>query len=176
MKRTFLYLVVTFSTYLTSFPVLAELNPVAEGARLFNDNCSRCHNARPAQEFSEREWSVIMPHMREKAHLSGSETLAVEAFIAVTFTADKVGRVVTQSEGETGEDIIARFACSGCHKINGGGGTVGPGLNGVVQRMGADMVQRKLLEPTFNNPSSSMPSFPLTPAQAAKIVDVLRTQ
>ncbi len=170
MKKEILFLLVIIFFPLTSVPVLAEENQVAKGARIFNNNCSRCHNARPAQEFSEKEWSVIVPHMREKAHLTGKEALALETFIAMTFTADKTTQPVVEYAGETGKDLIARFACAGCHKINGGGGTVGPNLNGVVQRMGAASVTRKLLEPTFNNPSSAMPSFPLTLEQVGKIV------
>ncbi|MEQ9362631.1 MAG: hypothetical protein RIF32_00225, partial [Leptospirales bacterium] len=51
------------------------------GAMIYNLNCARCHNPRPPQEFSDREWDVIMPHMRERAHLTGVETDKVLQFI-----------------------------------------------------------------------------------------------
>lgn len=168
-----------FKAILTFFVVsLAPLSTaddaVAEGAKIFNQNCSRCHNARPAQEFHAEEWSVIVPHMREKSHMSGKEAKKLEAFLAITLTADKVTESATPVTGDVdGAALIQKFACAGCHKINGNGGAVGPTLNGVVTRMGREDVIRKILEPTFNNPSSSMPRFPLSEAEAAALTDAL---
>ncbi len=170
---------ILFSVVLALFvTVLAPLSvadeAVAEGARIFNQNCSRCHNARPAQEFHQEEWSVIVPHMREKAHMSGKEAKKLEAFIAVTLTADKVtGSQDLPTEELGGVALMQKFACAGCHRINGTGGAVGPALKGVVARMGREGVIRKILEPTFNNPSSSMPRFPLSETDAAALADAL---
>lgn len=148
---------------------------VTAGARIYNENCSRCHNARPVQEFHADEWSVIVPHMREKAHLSGIEAKQLEAFIAVTLTADKVSQAVdVKVEDIDGAALIQKFACAACHKLNGSGGALGPTLDNVVERMGRENVVRKILEPTFNNPSSSMPRFPLSDDEASAIADLLR--
>ncbi len=46
--------------------------------------------------------------------------------------------------------------------IGKAGGQVGPPLNGVVKRRGADFVRRKLADPTFDNATSMMPNFALT--------------
>ncbi|MBO6514865.1 MAG: c-type cytochrome [Phycisphaerales bacterium] len=155
-------------------PGVAE-DDVTAGARVYNENCSRCHNARPVQEFHADEWSVIVPHMREKAHLSGTEAKQLEAFIAVTLTADKVSQVADeQTEDIDGPALVQKFACAACHKMNGTGGALGPSLDDVVQRMGREDVIKKILEPTFNNPSSSMPRFPLSEAEAAAITDTFK--
>ncbi len=150
---------------------------VTAGARIYNENCSRCHNARPVQEFHAGEWSVIVPHMREKAHLSGAEAKQLEAFIAVTLTVDRVSNVEPEpkeTEDIDGMALVQKFACAACHKLNGTGGALGPTLDNVVDKMGRENVARKILEPTFNNPSSSMPRFPLSEAEASAIVDALR--
>ncbi len=151
--------------------MVAYADKVGDGARLYNENCARCHNARPPQEFSQPEWSVIIPHMREKAHMTGTESDAIESFLAITLTANQSATGITA--GLEGNDLIARFACAGCHRIGNEGGTVGPDLNGVLARLGADGVSRKLLEPTYNNPSSAMPKFPLDRNQADSIAKAL---
>ena len=158
-----------------AYPGVAE-DDVTAGARVYNENCSRCHNARPLQEFHADEWSVIVPHMREKAHLSGTEAKQVEAFIAVTLSpADKVSQVHDeQMKDINGPALVQKFACGACHKMNGVGGSLGPSLDDVVQRMGREDVIKKILEPTFNNPSSSMPRFPLSEAEAAAITDTFK--
>lgn len=51
------------------------------GAAIWRTTCYRCHNRRPATEFSEEEWAVLVDHMRTRAHLSGSEADAVTAFL-----------------------------------------------------------------------------------------------
>ena len=63
----------------------SDTSKIAEGAKLYSENCGRCHNPRPASEFTQKEWSVIMPHMRERAHMTGKEALAVETFLASRF-------------------------------------------------------------------------------------------
>lgn len=174
MKRTKLVIVFLVLSPFVAHPVFAE-DDVTAGARIYNENCSRCHNARPVQEFHADEWSVIVPHMREKAHLSGTEAGQVEAFIAVALTANRVSHVADQQmEVIDGPALVQKFACAACHKMNGAGGALGPTLDGVVERMGRDNVIRKILEPTFNNPSSSMPRFPLSDDEAAAITDTFR--
>ncbi len=43
------------------------------GARLWMNNCARCHNLRRTDEFSDRQWIPIMSHMRIRAGLTGQE-------------------------------------------------------------------------------------------------------
>ncbi len=53
----------------------------ARGAKVYSDNCARCHNARPPFEHRDREWSMVMTHMRIIAGLPGDQARDVEAFL-----------------------------------------------------------------------------------------------
>jgi hypothetical protein len=44
------------------------------------ENCNRCHNARPASWYSQREWEVAMHHMQVRGYLTGAETRAITEF------------------------------------------------------------------------------------------------
>lgn len=63
-------------------PVYAQRSEqVGEGARLWNATCNRCHNVRAPQERTDRQWDVIVSHMRTRANLTKSEVQAVAAFL-----------------------------------------------------------------------------------------------
>ena len=56
--------------------------PASKGAaRLWAENCNRCHNIRPAGEFSDAQWDVIMHHMRVRANLTGEEHRQILTFL-----------------------------------------------------------------------------------------------
>jgi mono/diheme cytochrome c family protein len=150
---------------------------VAEGAKLYNDHCARCHNPKPAEHYTSAEWSVIMPHMREKAHLTGTETRAVERFIASTLTADVEQERVSDSPGTVsrsdGKSLFDQFGCAGCHKVSGAGGEMGPDLDKTFLEKGGEFMTDKILNPALGNPSSTMPRFPLSRSEASAIVDYI---
>lgn len=54
---------------------------VADGVRLWSQNCGRCHNFRPPEERSDREWITIVAHMRARANMTKSAAEAVLAFL-----------------------------------------------------------------------------------------------
>ena len=60
----------------------AKAEPVvAKGrAQLWSENCQRCHNARPASWYSEREWEVAMHHMLVRGYLTRHEYDSVMEF------------------------------------------------------------------------------------------------
>ena len=147
---------------------------VGSGAEIINNNCARCHNSRPAQEFSTQEWSVILPHMREKAHLTGQETETVMDFFK-TLSGGPVKNVadVATMPVMDGGALMKKFGCQGCHSFNGKGGALGPALDNVVAQRGGEFVMKKLTDPQFNNPSSAMPKMPLTSAQINVLVGFL---
>ncbi|MCH8246124.1 MAG: hypothetical protein IH951_06925 [Bacteroidetes bacterium] len=58
-----------------------DSNIVAEGARLWANNCTRCHNARSPLERNDREWLTIMNHMRARANLTKTEAAAITAYL-----------------------------------------------------------------------------------------------
>lgn len=68
-------------------PAKAEKTPqpdpalVAKGAKLWADNCGRCHNLRPPTDFSDDGWEVVVSHMRVRANLPGKDAKAIKAFL-----------------------------------------------------------------------------------------------
>ena len=60
----------------------AKAEPVAAKGRaqLWAENCQRCHNARPASWYSEREWEVAMHHMLVRGYLTRHEHDSVMEF------------------------------------------------------------------------------------------------
>jgi mono/diheme cytochrome c family protein len=170
----------TLSAFLVQAQDVSKPSLVGEGAKIYSENCGRCHNPRPAEEYTKKEWSVVIPHMRAKAHMTGKEALAVEAFLASTLTSDVQNQVSADSlknkPQRSGEELIAGFGCQGCHKINGTGGALGGDLTGVVNKRGAEFIIKKLTDPTFNNQASSMPKFPMTEEDKKMIVEFLAKQ
>lgn len=55
--------------------------PGKTGAELWAENCSRCHNFRPPNSFSEAQWHAIVHHMRQRANLTGQEARAITVFL-----------------------------------------------------------------------------------------------
>jgi hypothetical protein len=55
--------------------------PKESGVQLWSDNCARCHNGRPPEEFSGAQWDVIVHHMRLRANLTGEEAREIVAFL-----------------------------------------------------------------------------------------------
>lgn len=62
-----------------------------------------------------------------------------------------------------------RVACLGCHTLNGIGGTIGPTLDGVGERLRPESIRAKITDPQGITPGSFMPAQPL----AARDVDLL---
>lgn len=59
-------------------------NAMIEGARLWSDNCLRCHNARSPLERNDQDWRTIVIHMRARANLTKSEAEKIMAYIQQT--------------------------------------------------------------------------------------------
>ena len=54
---------------------------VKGGARTWSENCMRCHNLRSPLERGDREWSLIMHHMRVRANLTAQEHRSILQFL-----------------------------------------------------------------------------------------------
>ncbi len=52
-----------------------------DGARAWAQNCMRCHNVRDPQEHSDREWEIIVHHMRVRANLTADEHRLILEFL-----------------------------------------------------------------------------------------------
>jgi hypothetical protein len=51
------------------------------GNQLWSENCSRCHNIRPPEYYSDAQWDIIVHHMRLRANLSGEEQRKISEFL-----------------------------------------------------------------------------------------------
>lgn len=54
---------------------------IAQGAKAWSENCGRCHNYRDPKEFSDKNWDVIVNHMRTIAPLPGGVARQIKAFL-----------------------------------------------------------------------------------------------
>ena len=54
---------------------------IAQGAKAWSENCGRCHNFRDPKEFSDKNWDVIVTHMRTIAPLPGQTAREIKAFL-----------------------------------------------------------------------------------------------
>lgn len=54
---------------------------IARGAQEWQNDCGRCHNYRSPSEFSDKNWHVIVNHMRVIAPLTGKAARDIEAFL-----------------------------------------------------------------------------------------------
>ncbi len=52
-----------------------------DGARAWAQNCMRCHNVRDPQERSDREWEIIVHHMRVRGNLTADEHRLILEFL-----------------------------------------------------------------------------------------------
>ena len=70
-------------TAATTEPAAASTTASAApgGAQLWADNCSRCHNMRPPQSYSDAQWEAVGMHMRLRANLTGMEQREITRFL-----------------------------------------------------------------------------------------------
>lgn len=83
---------------------------------------------------------------------------------------------LSQSARE-GATLVDSLGCTGCHTINGTGGSVGPDLsNESRQGRSRQWLMDQIRAPKSHNPGSIMPSYPsLTKQQLNQIVDYLQS-
>lgn len=65
----------------TTNPVAAAEPPPKGGAQLWAENCTRCHNARPPDYYSDAQWQVLVHHMRLRANIDGAEAKTIVQFL-----------------------------------------------------------------------------------------------
>lgn len=66
--------------------------------------------------------------------------------------------------------------CVSCHALGGAGGTVGPSLDGVGDRLDAAYLEKWLKDPAAVKPGTTMPKLPLDDAQLGELVTFLSSQ
>ena len=160
-------------------PLRADPKPQGDpgrGAKFYSDNCARCHNARPPMEHRDREWSVVMIHMRVSARLPGAQARDIEAFLQASnnpprpASLERPGRAAELS----GRTLVEQYGCKGCHVIDGVGGTIGPNLDGVFARRDESWIRVQIANPREHKPDSIMPFLGLSNEQVNAIIEFLR--
>ncbi len=160
---------------------------------MYGSTCGRCHNPRSPVERADREWTVIVNHMRTRAGLTGGASRDVLAFLRATNgnppreigasegaaeTVRLPANVVISTDASTvaeGRALVSSTGCIGCHVIEGSGGQIGPTLNGVVASKGAVFVQRKVSDPAFDNAGTLMPNLRLNAEQIEALIAYIAT-
>jgi len=71
---------------LLALPALgrAEYPPEGDfvrGARLWAENCNRCHNIRDPRELRDDQWITTIYHMRVRAGLTGQDVRDIYTFL-----------------------------------------------------------------------------------------------
>ncbi len=197
IERNMAWTIAIAGVLLTSAPGEAraqqQQGDLARGAEVYGATCGRCHNPRSPVERSDREWTVIVNHMRTRAGLPGGASRDVLAFLQATngdaprgigaseVAAEPVrlpATVVISTDPATvaeGRALASSTGCIGCHVIDGLGGQIGPTLNGVVESKGALFVQQKMSDPSFDNAGTLMPNLGLNAEQIAALIAYLAT-
>jgi menaquinol-cytochrome c reductase cytochrome b/c subunit len=97
------------------------------------------------------------PLRRPIAVTAGIATIAAMAYLTVLGAlagAPSEIELATAPQYERGKEVTASAGCLACHKIGENGGTLGPNLTTIGDRLGRDAIARTLV-----NPTSPMPSF-----------------
>jgi menaquinol-cytochrome c reductase cytochrome b/c subunit len=97
------------------------------------------------------------PLRRPIAVTAGIATIAAMAYLtilgALAGSPTEI-ELATSPQYEEGKEVTASSGCLACHKIGENGGTLGPNLTEVGNRLGRDAIARTLV-----NPTSPMPSY-----------------
>lgn len=141
-------------------------DPVA-GAKVWAENCSRCHNARDPADLRDDQWISTAFHMRVRAGLTGQQTRDVLTFMQnsnvpivvepLVFEGGPASQAAASASGLSGSDIYSQ-TCVACHG-NNGKGTV-PGAPNFTRSDGplsqSDETLFKHIKFGFKSPGSAM--------------------
>jgi ubiquinol-cytochrome c reductase cytochrome b subunit len=72
-----------------------------------------------------------------------------------------------------GAQIYVEKACGSCHQVSGEGGSIGPSLNGLVNRRNADWIKLHFVAPRRLSPGSIMPPYRFQQSEEGVLVAYL---
>ncbi|MFV1984258.1 MAG: cytochrome c5 family protein [Thiohalomonadales bacterium] len=130
-----------------------------QGAKVWAENCGRCHNIRSANELNDIQWITTVFHMRVRAGLTGQETRDVITFLQTSNTSIILS--AHPSDGSTaklsGKEIYEQ-TCVACHGADGSGPV--PGVPNFKNKKGrlakSDKELLNNITHGFQSPGSSM--------------------
>ncbi len=138
-----------------------EKGDFQQGAKIWAENCGRCHNIRSANELRDDQWITTVFHMRIRAGLTGQESRDVLTFLQGSNTNIVNTAITTNSSNSasnlTGKDIYTQ-TCIACHGADGTGGL--PGVPNFTNKNGrlakTDDVLIQHITKGFRTPGSAM--------------------
>lgn len=139
----------------------------APGAKVWAENCSRCHNARDPADLRDDQWVSTVFHMRIRAGLTGQQTRDVLTFLQnsnvpisvepLVFEGGPASQAAKAASTLSGSDIYMQ-TCVACHGANGKG-TV-PGAPNFTRSDGplsqSDEILFNHVKLGFKSPGSAM--------------------
>ena len=79
------------------------------------------------------------------------------------------GPGAARAQAPSGQDLVARLSCQGCHALSGQGGDHGPAWDGAGQRLSPADIHKQII-----SPKKGMPNFAhLRPAELQAVVEYL---
>lgn len=51
------------------------------GKSVYDSRCIKCHGAKKIEDYSKKEWEIILPNMMDKAKLTAEERTQVHAYV-----------------------------------------------------------------------------------------------
>lgn len=165
-----------------------EPGDFASGAKVWAENCNRCHNVRDPRDLRDDQWITSVFHMRIRAGLTGRETRDILSFLQASNTVIAADRqttaLATEQTTETtrsGEEIYGQ-TCVACHGADGKGVLSGvPNLRSADGPLGKsnEILQQNILL-GYQTPGSPMAMPPkggnaaLTGADITAVLRYLR--
>jgi cytochrome c5 len=180
-------LLIPASVLAVHFP---EPGESAQGAKVWAENCSRCHNMRDPQDLRDDQWITTAFHMRIRAGLTGQQTRDVLTFLQESNAKVVIEPVVFSGTATTGKskgstqsgDAVYNGTCVACHSTKGKGNV--PGAPDFTKPDGAlsqsDEVLFKHIKEGFQRPNSPMAMPPkggnakLKDAEIRNVLEYLR--
>lgn len=157
-------LILSTPGYASDYPAIGDFQ---KGAKIWADNCGRCHNIRGAKELKDDQWVSTIFHMRIRAGLTGHEARDVITFLqgsntvaSKTVISDaSATKPTSQKNGvKLSGKLIYTQTCIACHAETGAGAF--PGVpdftkaSGVLKK--SDATLQKNISEGFQSPGSPM--------------------
>lgn len=85
-----------------------------------------------------------------------------------------VKRVDLADPVAAGSDLVERYECRDCHRIQSSGALIAPNLNGVATRLGSEELRAWMRDPDGVRPGTAMPNFHLSDSEIEALAAFLR--
>ncbi len=82
---------------------------------------------------------------------------------------------ITPDFVSSGAAVYQKNSCGGCHVVNGAGGRIGPGLNGLAARRTEAWTAEHFINPQKLSPGTPMPVYPLSKKEMQDLISWLFT-